>query len=308
MLRKHADNAAAAGLAMGLGAHLLWGFFPLYFIMVRHVSPPIILGWRVVHSAVAMAVLASALGLWPRVRAAAGDRRTLLTLLLTAALVAGNWLTFIWAVLNGRAVEAALGYFITPLFIVALGVAFLGERPGAVRTTCIVMAAVGVFVKAWLTGALPWVSLLLPATFGVYSLLRKTSAASSQVAMAVETFALAPIGLAFLGFVYATDPAAPADGPTLGLLALSGVLTVVPLLLFGGAAKRLTMTTLGFIQYLGPTCQLALAATVLREPVRPGDWWAFGLIWAALALFTADAARRGRRRRRDLIKPLPAAA
>ncbi len=292
----HRDKPAtspAAGVAMGMGAHLVWGLFPLYFLLVEHVAPTSILAWRVLHAAIAMAVMASVVGLWPKIAAAVRDRRTLVTLLGSAALVGLNWLIFIYAVLNGRALEAALGYFITPLFIVFLGIVFLGERPRPVQLICIGLAVVGVVIKTWLTGTLPWVALALPLTFGFYSLLRKVTTAPSQVAMTVETFVLMPLGTIYL-MIGLSLGREPTDVPTLGWLALSGLLTVTPLLLFGGAATRLTMTTLGFIQYLGPTCQMILAATVLGETIEPGDWWAFGLIWSALLLFSLDAARRHR--------------
>jgi chloramphenicol-sensitive protein RarD len=281
---------------MGLGAHLMWGFFPLYFLLIKAVPPGVILGHRVVQAAVAMAVLLSVLGGWPAVRAALAQKRIAGTLLVTATLVAVNWLIFIYAVLNGLALQAALGYFITPLFIVALGIVFLKERPRPVQVGCIGIACLGVAIKTLQADSFPWVAIALPVTFGFYSLFRKQLPIGSLTAMGVETFVLAPIGVAFLAFVYASDmPSGPTNLATLGLLAISGSLTVAPLLLFGGAAKRLTMTSLGFIQYFGPTCQMVLAVTVLGESWKSGDGWAFGLIWVALAIFTTDAVRHHRR-------------
>ena len=295
-------GSSRAGLVMGLSAHACWGLFPLYFHWLAHVPATLILGHRFVHSALAMLVIVTVTGTWGDVRRVAADRRTLGLLVVTSVLISLNWLTFIYAVTHGRALEAALGYFISPLMIAMLGVVILRESLTRVQVICVVLAAVAVGVKAYGLGALPWVSLFLPASFGVFSLLRKVGRAGSQTAMAIETFVMLPVGLAYVGHVWATADAGATGDRTAGslaLLSLSGLLTVVPLMLFGGAARRLRLVSLGFLQYVGPTIQLVIAVTLLGERFRPSDGLVFGLIWAALLLYTLDSVRRERDRRRS---------
>ncbi|MEM6312746.1 MAG: EamA family transporter RarD [Planctomycetota bacterium] len=292
-------SATHTGIAMGVTAHVMWGLFPLYFVLIKVVPPPVILGYRVVWSAVLMLALLPVLRVGPSVRTALADRATLAKLTLSAALIAVNWLTFIYAVTTERALQASLGYFITPLAIVALGVIVLGERLGRVQLVCLAIASAGVTFKIYATGSLPWIALVLPATFGVYSLIRKTTPADSRTALTVETLVLAPLGIGYIAFVHTAGHVdhVPWSPGLLALLSVSGVMTVAPLLLYGGAAKRLHLSTLGFIQYLGPTMQMLIATLALREPFTQADATTFTLIWLALAIYTYDAIQRERRKR-----------
>lgn len=304
-----AQRHARFGVLMGFTAHLMWGLFPLYFKLVEAATPPVILGYRIVWSAITMLVLMRVLRLGGTVRLAFTHRLVLLTLLSSAVLVAANWLTFIYAVTSGHALDASLGYFITPLAIVLLGVVALKETLNRAQVACLLLAGVAVGIKIIATGTLPWIAIVLPATFGLYSLLRKTVATDSRTAMAVETFVLAPFGVAYLAYSHSAGQAATVEwNPLLwGLLVLTGVLTVTPLLLFGAAAKRLRLSTLGFLQYLGPTVQMIVAVTLLGEAFTFIDAAVFGTIWLALAIYTTDAVKRERRRRkavRDAARPV----
>ena len=294
------------GLVAGLGAHLVWGLIPIYYKQLAHVPPATILSWRVVAAAAVMAGVVLLSGSAGEARAAARSPRTVLTLAATGLLVASNWLMFIVAVTTGRVLQSSLGYFITPLFIVALGVAVLRERlrPAQVAALLLAVAGVGTLVVAG--GVVPWLALGMSSTFAVYSLLRKLVPVSSVVALGVETALLAPLGL--LGVValggYGPWPTLPTGDPaphgpvaTYALLLGCGVFTAIPLVLFGWAAKRLNLTTLGFIQYFGPTAQFVIAVALYGETFDGTKAVSFGVVWAALALFSADAIRHERRRR-----------
>ncbi|MEM8872819.1 MAG: EamA family transporter RarD [Planctomycetota bacterium] len=290
---------------MGVSAHVMWGLFPLYFVLVKVVPPPMILGYRIIWAALLMAALLPVIKINASMRSAIADRKTLAKLLSTSVLIAINWLVFIYAVTTGRALEASLAYFISPLAIVGLGVVFLGERLNRVQLGCLALASAGVAYKIYATGALPWIAIVLPASFGLYSLIRKTAAADSRTALSVETFILAPLGVVYVVFMHGSGQVdeVPWSVGLHAMLSLSGVMTVAPLLLYGGAAKRLTLSSLGFIQYLGPTLQMLIATLVLGETFGPDNVITFGLIWIALAIYTYNAVQRERRRR--AAPPIP---
>lgn len=276
------------GLLFGVGAYGLWGVFPLYFPLLKPSGPVEILAHRILWSALVMAVLVLALRRRAALRDLLRNRRTTLLLLLAAATITANWGTYIYGVNSERVVETSLGYFINPLVTVLMGVLVLGERLRAVQWSALAIGFVAVAVLTWDYGRPPWVALVLAFSFGTYGLAKKTAGVGAIESLAVETSLVAPFALVFLIWLGSSGDAHFASegvGHVL-LLMLSGIVTAVPLLLFGGAATRMTMTSLGLLQYLAPILQFALGVTVLGEHMPPGRWIGFALVWLALSVFT----------------------
>ena len=252
---------------------------------------------RIVWSLVLVAVVLAFLGRWAWLGNAARTPRTLVAYLATAVLLFANWMTWIWAVTNGRVVDASLGYFMTPLVNVALGTLVLGERPRATQWGAVGLAGVGVAVMTATTGALPWIGLVLAFSFGLYGLVRKTAPLGALEGLSLETLILFPAALAYLAWRWGAAPTAfpaPSAAVNLWLIGL-GPATAVPLLCFAYGARRLPLTTLGLLQYLSPSIQFLLGVLVFGETLGAGRLAGFALIWAGLALYSADAWRqRGR--------------
>lgn len=291
------------GLLFGVGAYGLWGVFPLYFPLLKPSGPVEILAHRILWSALVMAVLVLALRRRAALRDLLRDRRTTLLLLLAAATITANWGTYIYGVNSERVVETSLGYFINPLVTVLMGVLVLGERLRAVQWSALAIGFVAVAVLTWDYGRPPWVALVLAFSFGTYGLAKKTAGVGAIESLAVETSLVAPFALVFLIWLGSSGDAHFASegvGHVL-LLMLSGIVTAVPLLLFGGAATRMTMTSLGLLQYLAPILQFALGITVLGEHMPAGRWIGFALVWLALSVFTWDAIRERRRQQIALV-------
>ncbi len=291
------DRAAArTGVVFGLAAYVWWGLVPIYFKAVAHVPAMEVLAHRIIWSIVLLAVLMRVYGRWAAALAVLRDRGTLLTLCGSTTLLACNWFTFIWAVANDQLREASLGYFINPLVSVMLGFVFLGERLRRWQMVSVALAAVGVLFLAYSYGRPPWVALILAGSFGLYGLLRKTARADSLVGLSVETMILGPIAAAYLGYLLVTGHAVfgSLSLGTDGLLALGGVITAVPLLWFANAARRLRLATMGFLQYVAPSLQLTLAVVAFGEAFTRAHGVSFGLIWAALAIYSVDTFRASR--------------
>jgi chloramphenicol-sensitive protein RarD len=257
-------------------------------------TPLDVLANRIVWSLALVVALLAWRGRWAWLRPALGSPRTLGAFAATAFLLSANWLTWIWAVTNGRVVDASLGYFMTPLVNVALGTLVLGERPRATQWTAVALACAGVAAMTAATGALPWIGLALALSFGLYGLVRKTAPLGALEGLALETMLLFPFALAWLAWHWGAGPAsfpAPSAAVNLWLVGL-GPATAVPLLCFAYGAKRLPLTTLGLLQYLSPSLQFALGILVFGEALGPGRLAGFALIWAGLALYSADAWRQ----------------
>jgi chloramphenicol-sensitive protein RarD len=220
--------------------------------------------------------------------------RTLALLVATTVLIAVNWLVYIYAVVNGRILEGSLGYFINPLVNVLLGVIVLKERLERPVLAAVLIAAAGVLWLALESGRPPWVSLTLAVTFGLYGLLRKLSHVGALTGLTVETVLLLPPALAYLAWSGAAGGVVFLSGSRLidVLLVFAGPVTAVPLLWFTGAARRLPLSTLGFLQYLSPTLQFLLAVVLYQEPFSAARGVAFGCIWTALAVFAVHSVRR----------------
>jgi chloramphenicol-sensitive protein RarD len=273
-----------AGLIAGLGAYMLWGLMPLYLRLIKDMPAADVLGHRIGWSLLTLAVVVVVLGGWARVAALLADRRLLVMLFGSAIAIGVNWLIYTWAILNGHALDTSLGYFINPLLNVVFGVAFLGERLTRLQWAAVALAALGVIVQTVALGYVPWISLALALSFGLYGLIRKKAGVDGLSGLMVETMLLAPIA----GIWLATRPTSMLDlpGETLAILAASGVITASPLLLFGRAARILPLSTLGLIQYLSPTLVMLQAVLLFGEALTPARLAAFACIWTGLALYT----------------------
>ena len=294
------DRSAAVGGLCALGAFLVWGLNPIYFKAVGHVPATEILAHRIAWCLVLLVVVMVAGRRIPRLLKDLRPRRTKLLLLASTALISINWLVFILSVLWDRLIESSLGYFLNPLVNVLLGTLFLGERLRRGQLVAVALAFAGV---AWLIvdhGRLPWITLVLAFSFGFYGLVRKVAQVDPIGGLTVECSLVVLPCLAWIGSreLAGTGAFLGGDLKTTLLLPISGVVTAVPLVLFAAATKRLTLTAIGFFQYLAPTGQLLLAVFAYREPFTPAHAVAFGCIWTALAVFTAESLRHRRRLRR----------
>lgn len=301
-------NESRRGLAHGVAAYSLWGIAPLFWKLFPRVGPAEIIAHRLVWGVVAFAILAWLGGAVGAVRTALADRRTLAMMLISGVLLTANWSTFIGAVITGHIIDASLGYFINPLISVALGTLVLRERMRPLQWTAMALAVVGVILRTWSLGRLPWIAVVLSMTFAAYGLVRKTAKVDSLAGSTIETAMLAPIAVGYLAWLAGHgDGLLGHAGFAIHLLVLStGVVTAVPLLLFTSAARRLPLSTLGFLQFLAPTAQLALAIVLYDEPFDPGQLIAFGFIWLGLAAFSVDLVQRTRPARAGVAAPDPA--
>ena len=290
-----ARRHARTGLVCGLFAYALWGVLPVYFKALHEVPALLIVAHRIVWSLVALGLLVSALRGWAPVRAALRDRRALTTLAVSAALIAVNWLLYVYAINSGHIRAGSLGYYLNPLANILLGRFFLGEPLSRRQWTAVAIAGAGVGVLA--IGALDtlWISLMLCFSFATYGLMRKKIAVDSLSGLTVETVLLAPFAIAYIGFVGATGAATFGSSSTdAALLVAAGVVSTVPLLLFTEAARRLPYSTVGMLQFIAPTVQFLLAVLAYGEPVTTAHSIAFAAIWSAVALYMSGmiAARR----------------
>ena len=294
-----AEARTRAGLMLGVGAYLIWGLMPLYFRLIAQVPAAEIVAHRVVWSLLFLAILIWLRRGWAAVKAAL-ERRSLGILAATALLIGINWLAFTWAVTHGYVLSASLGYYLNPLVNILLGVLLLKERLGPARIVATALAATGVAVLAFGAGAGTglWISLILAASFALYGFLRKIAPAGALEGLAVETALMTPLALIWIGSMHAAGTAGfLAHGATVTVLvALGGVITSIPLLLFTGAARRLPYSTLGFLQYIAPTLQFIIGVA-FGEPLTVAHMICFGAIWTALALVAADGWRAARRAR-----------
>jgi chloramphenicol-sensitive protein RarD len=285
------DDERRTGVLAGIAAYSLWGVFPLVFHMLRSVDPGEILIHRIVWSfvvVVGLLVVRRDRHWFRDVRSRPG---ALPRLTLAAVFIATNWLVYIWAVNNDHVVEAALGYYINPLITVALGVVVLGERLRRPQVVALAFGAASVVVLGVAYGQVPWISLVLACSFGGYGFQKKAVPVGAVTSLAVETLVLLPPALAGFVVLQATGEAAFLHG-SVGrdlLLVCLGVVTAVPLLLFGTAARRIPLSLLGLLQYLTPTLQLMCGVLVFHEPMPPARLAGFVLVWVALAVLGADA-------------------
>ena len=283
---------------MAVAAYVWWAVAtPLYYRVVDQVPVGELLAWRVLSGIPAMGVLLWATGRLGELRAILGNRRVLGILAVSALLISINWVVFVWSVIDNRLSEASLGYYLNPLVWVALGRLVLGERMRGPQCVAVGIAAAGVGVLAWRLGGVPWISLSLAGSFGLYGLVRKQVSAAPATGLTIEMLLLAPFMCVLLWLDHVEHGNAVLAGPwwVSILLLLGGVVTAVPLVLFAGGAKRLQLTTMGMLQYIAPTGQLLLAVLVFGESFGTDRLIAFLFIWAAVLVYSADSVRYARR-------------
>jgi chloramphenicol-sensitive protein RarD len=285
------------GYLFGLAAYVCWGFFPLYFKLLRPAGPLEILAHRVIWSAVFVALLLSALRGWRGIAALRHRRRTLAGIALAAVLIAVNWGVYIYGVNSAHVVETSLGYFITPLISVAFGLVLFGERLRGPQGAAIGLGSIAVVVLTVDYGRLPWIALTLAVSFACYGLVKKRLGLPPADGLFIESGLLAVPGLGYLGWLTGAGHSTLGRGSAghAALLLASGVITAVPLLLFAGSANRIPMTGLGILQYIAPVLQLFCGVVIYHEPMPPARLLGFGLVWLALVIFTWDALTAGRR-------------
>lgn len=282
------------GVLLALAAYFIWGIAPAYFKLIYYVPADEILTHRVIWSFFFMVALLSVSRQWRQVKRLLKTTKKIFLLALSAVLVGGNWLLFIWAVNNHHMLEASLGYFINPLVNILLGMIFLGERFRRMQW----LAVCGVLVQLWTFGSLPIIALGLAFSFAFYGLVRKKIAVEAQTGMLVETLWLLPIAAIYLfGIADSATSHMGQNALSLNLLLMAaGVVTTIPLLCFTGAATRLRLSTLGFFQYIGPTLMFLLAVTFYGEVPGADKMVTFAFIWVALAIFVMDAIYTQRRK------------
>jgi chloramphenicol-sensitive protein RarD len=287
------------GVLAGILAYTLWGLLPGYWKAIQEVPPLEILCHRTIWSLVFVLLILAARKRWAWIGQVRANPRTLLMSLASACLLSLNWFTYIWAVNSGHVVDSSLGYFIAPLVNVLLGVLFLRERLRVWQTVAIGLAAVGVLSLTVGYGAFPWIALSLALSFGFYGLLRKVSPLGSLEGLSLETAALSIPAVAYLVFREATGGASfgHAGTATTLLLAGTGVVTALPLLLFAYAARQVTLATVGIMQYISPTFQLLLGVLAYGEPFTPTRLLGFAPIWLALVIYSVEGMKEEKRRR-----------
>lgn len=285
-----------AGIGFGLLAYGIWGFFPLFFRQLAHVSPMDVLSNRAVWACLFVGLLLSLRGNWSKVRAVFRQPRQFAMLALAALLVGSNWLVFLWAVANQQVVASSLGYFLTPLVNVLLGLAVLKERLNRLEWISVGLALAAIANEIITLGSLPWVSLILAATFGTYGLVRKQVPVDALSGLWLETLAMLPVCLLYALWqsqqghsVFVT-----ADTSTALLLVGAGILTALPLMAFAAATQRLDLATVGMLMYINPTMQFLTAVWVFGETMQSARLISFGLIWIGLFFFSWSAWRKYR--------------
>jgi chloramphenicol-sensitive protein RarD len=282
------------GLLYGLAAYGLWGVVPLYFNALveqtgRRIGAVELLAQRVCWSLPFLVLLLTLTRRWPAFAGCFRTRRLLLTLVGSSVLIGLNWFVYIYGIASGQVLQTSLGYFINPLVNVLLGMVFFGERLRLLQWGAVALAAVGVIGLTASAGELPWIALSLALCFGTYGLLRKKAPVDGLVGLAVETSFLVPLAGGYLLFLGAEGALGSYGWVSDALLLCSGVVTALPLMCFGQAARRLRLSTLGFLQYFSPTLQFLCAVVVIGEELRSAQLVGFVWIWAGLAVFTLDS-------------------
>ena len=285
----NADHSEGAGILDAGAPYCAWGVLPLYWRLLGDVPPFELTVHRVLWAALFVVGVTAVRGHMPRIFAAVRDRRTLATLALSSLMISVNWTLYIYCVATHRLVESALGYYMTPLVSFALGYLLFGERLSRFKTFAVALAGVAVIAQATALGAVPWISPGLALTFGIYGYLRKKTPVAAMDGLLIETALLFPLvaGLvAWWAFHGGAFPSPKAS--TNALLVLAGPMTAIPLALFAAGARRVRLTTLGFLQYIAPSVTLAVAVFLFHEPFTPSDMISFGCVWAAIAIAAAD--------------------
>lgn len=279
-------SASGRGFLLAMSAYTIWGILPLYLKAVAHIPSVEVLGHRIVWSVPVAALVLYVLGRTKDFAAAIRSPRMVATAIAPALLISVNWGIYIWAVAQGYTLEAALGYYINPLVSVAIGAVLLGERLSPLQWAAVALAAVAVLVLTVEQGRLPWVSLALALTFAFYGYLRKTFPLGPSQGLLLEVLLLMPIALCYLAWLSWQGESHFADPGNMVLLLLAGPFTALPLIIFAAGARALPISTVGMLQYIAPTLMALIAVLLFHEPFGRPQFIAFGLIGAALALYT----------------------
>ena len=287
---------ARKGVIGVLVACVIWGLAPLYYRYLVRIPSGEMLAQRTLWSAVTFGLLMAVQGKW-RLLGLAARGPEMPRILLTALLISFSWGVFIWAIQNGHAVEAGLGYYIFPLMAVSLGVLTLGERLSLLQALSIGLAMAAVLLLTWGLGVAPWIALGLAASFAAYSRTKKSMTTDATASVTLEVLVLAPLALAYLIWLHLMQGMGHfgREVEASWMLPLTGVITAGPLILFSYGAQNIRLSTLGVAQYLNPTLQVGCAALIMGDPFTPWHWAALMLIWAALALYSAESWRQNRR-------------
>ncbi len=282
---------AIIGVVLTVTAFLIWGLSPVYWKALKAVPSFEILMHRMVWSFFFLLPVLAVRRQWPEFIAVFTSPRLLLIMIATSILVSGNWLLFIWAINQNMILQTSLGYYMCPLINILLGLVFLKEKLRVPQTCAVLLAVVAVVYLTIAGGRFPWISITLALSFGLYGLIRKAAPVSPAVGLAVETLLLSVPALAYLAYLDRTGAAAFLHGGAMLDLLLIGtaLLTALPLLFFNAGAKRLTLSTVGFAQYIAPTTTFLLAVFVYHEPMSLARTWTFVLIWLAVAIYSADS-------------------
>ena len=288
------------GLLNGFAAYGMWGLVPLFWPLLKPAGAVEILAHRMVWSLAFVVAALAVVRRWAWIGELVRQPRKLALITVAAAVITVNWGVYIWSVNSGHVVEASLGYFINPLVTVLMGVLVLGERLRRLQWIAMGIAFVAVAVLTIDYGRPPWVALLLAFSFGTYGLLKKQAGVGAVESITLETIVLAPVAAAYIAWLVATGHSSFGNHGTghALLLTTTGVITAVPLMLFGAAAIRVSMVSLGLLQYLAPTIQFALGLLVFHEAMPASRWIGFGLVWVALVIFTVEALNHRRRQLR----------
>lgn len=290
---EQAAKRTVSGVAFGGAAFLIWGISPLYWKALGSVPAVEIVLHRIVWSFLFLIPLVLIRKKWPAFTATLKNRRVMLTLLASALLVSCNWLIYIWAINAGHLLQASLGYYINPLVNVFLGMVFLKERLRRSQAFAVLLAALGVLYLTFFLGQFPWIALSLAFSFGLYGLIHKTMSVGSLVGLTIETLMLALPALIIL--VYLGQQALGVfsnQGVGIDLMLMaSSVLTAVPLLFFSFGTRRLQLSTVGILQYIGPSCMFFMAVFLFDEPFFKAQVISFLMIWTALAIYSTDSVR-----------------
>ena len=297
MKGKPPHSAERIGVTAALAAYILWGLTPIYFKQIQSVAPVEIIAHRILWSIPLLAgflLLRDGPTFWQRLRL---PRRTIFILLVSALLVAFNWLVFVWAVVNDQILATSLGYFIGPLVNFLLGFLFLQERLTIIQTIGVLIAASGTVYLGWFLGTPPWISLILAFSFGIYGLIRKMLDVGPMVGLLWETLLLAPPALLYVAWSLQRGSLDFGSGDLQidTLLVLAGLVTILPLIWFNVAAKNLPLSTVGFFQYIAPSLTFLLSVFVYGEVFTRGHAVAFGCIWFALAMVSTESVIRVRK-------------
>lgn len=292
VMKPNFDKQQAAGIASGAGAYLLWGILPLYWKLVSEVPSEAVLAHRIIWSFVFMIIIFLVMGkvssLWKDFISISKQPKKMISISFASLFISINWFAFIWAVNHDHVIQTSLGYYINPLISVLLGILFLKERLSFWQFISVLLATIGVLNLVFQFGEIPWVSLILAMSFGFYGLLKKTAKIGAMVGLTIETMMITPFALAYLALTTngIGEALYTSDINLMLLLLGAGVITAVPLLLFATGANRISLSLIGFLQYIAPTLMLIQGVFLYGEPFTTAHAISFSLIWIALLIFT----------------------